>query len=88
MSPMKMFEYMSYGLPIISSDINVLREVLNENNSILVEPENIRKWDIALKELVKNFSLRKSIANEAKLLLEKKYTWAKRAERVIYEIDA
>lgn len=88
MSPMKMFEYMSYGLPIISSDISVLREVLNEKNSILVEPENKKKWDSALKELVKNFPLRKSIANEAKFLLEKKYTWTKRAKRVMDEFDA
>lgn len=87
MSPMKMFEYMSYGLPIISSDIKVLREVLNDKNSILVEPENEIKWDNALKKLAKNFSLRKSIAHEAKFLLEKKYTWATRAERVKDELN-
>ncbi|NIV99675.1 glycosyltransferase, partial [Candidatus Saccharibacteria bacterium] len=37
MSPLKMFEYMSTGKPIVSSDLPVLREVLvHEENALLV----------------------------------------------------
>ena len=39
MSPMKMFEYMAAGVPVISSDLAVLREILiNEKNALLVSP--------------------------------------------------
>ena len=37
MSPMKMFEFMSSGVPFISSDLPVLREILvHEKNCLLV----------------------------------------------------
>ena len=35
-SPLKLFEYMSHKKPIIASDLPVIREVLDEKNSILV----------------------------------------------------
>jgi glycosyltransferase involved in cell wall biosynthesis len=40
MSPLKIFEYMSHKKPIIASDLPVIREVLNESNSLLVECAN------------------------------------------------
>ena len=42
MSPMKMFEYMSSSVPIISSDLPVLRDILTDGeNALLVPPENV-----------------------------------------------
>ncbi|GAG00742.1 unnamed protein product, partial [marine sediment metagenome] len=39
MSPLKMFEYMASGKPIIASDLPALREVLKQGkNAILVDP--------------------------------------------------
>ena len=51
-SPLKMFEYMAYGKAIIASDIPVLREVMDESNSILVDPEDIDGWVRAISELM------------------------------------
>ena len=36
MSPLKMFEYLASGRIIISSNIKVLKEVLNKKNSIIL----------------------------------------------------
>ena len=47
-SPMKLFEYFAFGLPIISSDLPVLREILNGKNSILVTFGNIKNWAEAI----------------------------------------
>ena len=50
MSPLKLFEYMSSGVPIISSDLPVLREILEDRrNALLVPPKNFDSWDEALK---------------------------------------
>jgi glycosyltransferase involved in cell wall biosynthesis len=37
-NPMKMFEYMAAGRPVISADLPSIREVLNEGNAVFCEP--------------------------------------------------
>lgn len=40
MSPVKMFEYMASGRPIIASDLPTIREVLSEEDSFIVQPND------------------------------------------------
>ena len=82
MSPLKIFEYMSHKKVIICSDILVLREVLNEGNSILVDAENSEEWVEAIKKL-QSRELRKSLANNAYNDFLKEYTWKNRIQKVI-----
>ena len=80
-SPLKLFEYMSHKKPIIASDLPVIREVLNEKNSILVECDNTNLWLRAINYLRKSEN-REIIANQA-LLDFSKFTWKKRANRAV-----
>ena len=81
MSPLKIFEYMSYKKAIIASDLAVLREVLSSKNAMLAEPENIKDWVNAINEL-KNQENRETIANNA-LKDFKNYTWKNRALQIV-----
>ena len=81
MSPLKIFEYMSHKKPIIVSDFPVIREVLNDNNSILVNSEDISLWINSIRKL-KNKKTRDSISKQA-LIDFYKYTWKNRALLVI-----
>lgn len=81
MSPLKIFEYMAHKKAIIASDLPVLREVLNETNSILVNPENSIEWIEAIKKL-KDETLREKLSNKA-LSDFQKYTWKNRANSII-----
>lgn len=81
-SPLKLFEYMSASKPIISSDLEVLREILNENNSILVPHNNPDAWVDAIKSL-ENMNLRKKLSKNAYDDIKTKYTWYKRAGNII-----
>ena len=81
MSPLKIFEYMSYKKAIIASDLVVLREVLNPKNAILVEPENIQDWINAINRL-RNQEIRDSIAENA-LRDFKNFSWKSRAFQII-----
>ena len=84
MSPLKMFEYMASGKPIMASDLPVLREVLNQGkNAILVDPDDTDAWVRAIKHLVNNEELRKRIAQQALIDLKQSYTWERRAQKVL-----
>ena len=86
MSPMKMFEYMASGRVIVSSDLPVIREVLNENNSYLVDPENIQEWINVIKEIINNKDMAIDKADKAKEDVLQ-YTWHDRAKQIIRSID-
>ncbi len=80
MSPMKMFEYMSAECAIISSDLPVIREILNENNSLLVDPSNVEEWGEAIDTLSRSAEMIKKISSQAKIDFENKHTWIKRSD--------
>ena len=84
MSPMKLFEYMSTGVPLISSNLIVLKEILKDNhNCLLAEEQNVEEWNNSIIRLLKDKDLRYKLANNAKKELENKYTWLKRVENII-----
>jgi glycosyltransferase involved in cell wall biosynthesis len=87
MSPMKLFEYMSSKKAIISSDLPVLKEVLNSENSILVTPDNVPEWVNAIKKLATEKELRETIAINAYKDFKLKYTWEKRAKNIFNNIS-
>ncbi|KMQ51299.1 glycosyl transferase, group 1 [Chitinispirillum alkaliphilum] len=85
-SPLKLFEYMAARKCIIASDIPVLREVLNENNALLCNPNNIDDWVSAIKVVAGDRNIRNNIAKNAFNDFINNYTWAKRANNIIESI--
>ncbi len=81
MSPIKIFEYMSHKKSIVASDLPVIREVLNEKNSILVKYDDIDSWVSAIKKF-QDFNLRETISNQA-FNDFKNYSWKKRGYFVV-----
>lgn len=83
MSPLKIFEYMASKRPIVSSDHEVLKEVLKHNkNSILCNPSKFQEWITALTRL-KDPKLRKKISDKAYIDFINYYTWDKRVENIL-----
>ena len=80
-SPLKMFDYMAHKKPIIASNIPVLREVLNNDNSILVSADKPAEWIKAIKKL-QDSSIREQLGENA-LHDFNSYTWKNRALEVI-----
>lgn len=53
--PVKLFEYLSYGVPVVSSHLNILNEIILENNcgiSIDIDDFNLKKANNKIKELL------------------------------------
>ena len=83
-SPMKMFEYMAAGRAILSSDLLVLREVLDENNAVLCPPPpgGEAAWAAAFGRLVNDEGLRRKLGLQAQRDVGQ-YAWKERAERTL-----
>ncbi len=78
-SPMKMFEYMAEGRCILSSDLPVIHEILDERCAVFCEPENTDSWEKGLRSVLQDPEFRDRLAAEAKRR-SAAYTWQKRAE--------
>ena len=81
-SPMKLFSYMAGDRPIVASDLPSLREILNENNSVLVESDNPKSLADGIRKVLNNNSLADKISRQA-LMDVQNYTWKKRAKNIL-----
>jgi glycosyltransferase involved in cell wall biosynthesis len=81
-SPMKMFEYMAAGGAIVSADLPIIREVLNETNAIFCEPGNIEEWKFVIELLINDEARRRTLGNQARRDVQG-YTWVSRARRIM-----
>ncbi len=88
MSPLKLFEYMSSGKPVICSDISVLKEILkNGETAYLCSPDNVSEWVDVVEYYKTNKEDMKKVGMVAKKLFEEKYTWSARVRRILDEIS-
>jgi glycosyltransferase involved in cell wall biosynthesis len=86
-SPLKLFEYMGSGRPIICSDLPVLREVLrNGENAMLVAPDDPDELVAAVQRLLAEPELQQTLAAQA-LMDVTRYAWTKRAARILNWMD-
>lgn len=82
MSPIKIFEYMSSRTPIISSDLPVIREVLNDRNSYLVKANDVLAWKDAIQYLINNPNDGKRLSDNAYAYFVENLTWESRAQKI------
>lgn len=82
-SPMKLFEYMASGVPIVASDLPSLREVLRHGeNSWLVQPGDPAGLAAGIVRLLRDPEFAGSLAQTARTEAVK-YTWQQRAATVL-----
>lgn len=68
-------EAMSCGLPVVSSNVGGINEVIrNGKSGILVEKENSESLGQAINRLAEDINLRDKLGKEARIEIEKKYS--------------
>ncbi len=87
MSPLKMFEYMAAGRPIVATDFPSVREVLrNEENALLVPPDSAEEIARGLRRILEDPTLAEALAGRARMDVEA-YTWERRAEHILKVLE-
>lgn len=85
-NPLKMFEYLACGRPILASDLPILREILNEENAVILPGDDVLAWSKALKSLQDSPAKRKALAEAGKRTAAL-FSWQKRAQSVLQDIE-
>ena len=81
-SPLKLFDYMAAGRPIVASDLPAIREVLTDNrNAVLIEAGNPQALTAGIRRLKEDPALAAGLARFA-LDDVREFTWDRRAARL------
>jgi glycosyltransferase involved in cell wall biosynthesis len=87
-SPLKLFEYLTLGRPIVASNLPAIREVLtHERTALLVPPDDPAALAGALERLAADGGLSASLGRAARVLASQ-YTWTERGRRLEAALEA
>lgn len=81
-SPMKLFEYMASGTPIVASDVPSIREILGEEQAQFVAADDPVSLAGGVHALLADATRARERADAAQKRAAE-YTWEKRAERIL-----
>lgn len=84
--PIKQFEYMSCGVPVIGSDLPPIRSFLETYNSgLIVDPTKPSEISAAIVDLLSHEEKRKQLGQNGILAVSEAYNWGKMEEK-LYQI--
>ena len=87
-SPLKMIEYLSAGRSIIASNLPSCAEILvHELNCLLVDPDSVQEWSMAMERLAHDAALRAHLAHGA-AETAKQHTILGRVRRILEHAGA
>jgi glycosyltransferase involved in cell wall biosynthesis len=84
MSPLKLFEYMAAGRPILASDIPALREILADGETaLLLPPGDVPAWAAAVRGLLADPARAASLGARARDEVLARHSWDARAASIL-----
>lgn len=82
-SPVKIYEYLACGKPVVTTKIGQIAEVIRNNwNGFLCEPDNVAEMQEKIATLIKNPSLRTLTGQRAYQTIVQNHSWRKKAEKL------
>ena len=82
--PIKMFEYMAVGLPIIASNFPLWKEIVEGNKcGLTVDPLNPKEIAQAIEYLLEHPELRQEMGENGRRAVIEKYNWEQEAEKLL-----
>ncbi|NWQ39482.1 glycosyltransferase family 4 protein [Bacillus sp. EB106-08-02-XG196] len=82
--PIKLFEYMSAGIPVIASNFSLWKEIVEDSQcGLCVDPLNIEEISEAILWMSKNPEEAKKLGQNGREAILKKYSWENEAARLV-----
>lgn len=82
--PIKMFEYMLAGIPVIASDFPLWRKIIEESNcGILVDPTNQKDLEKAITWVINHPKEAEAMGKNGQKAVLEKYNWNQEAKKLI-----
>lgn len=81
-SPLKLYEYLSCGKPVIATDSEDFKALYEFNAGILVNPENLEELSSKTVSLLTNDNLRKNMGDNARKYALENHSWSHVAKDV------
>jgi glycosyltransferase involved in cell wall biosynthesis len=86
--PVKILDYLAHGLPVVASDLYVVRQLLaHDDNALLVPPEDPETLAAALDRLAADPALRRRLRDGGRASLSRLPTWDDHARGVLEIYD-
>ncbi|MCR4621557.1 MAG: glycosyltransferase [Clostridiales bacterium] len=74
--PIKLFEFMAAGLPIVASNFPLWKKIVEDNNcGICVDPCNSAEVKAACEKLLNNPELAQNMGKTGRAIVENRYSW-------------
>ncbi len=88
-SPLKLFEYMACAVPVVTTRIGQISEVIQHNETgLLYDPEDIEALTSHCLNIIENPKLAQWLGVKASQRVKEKYTWDHNVKRVIEIIES
>lgn len=83
-SPLKLFEYMAVGKPVVASNSGQIKNIIrNGEDGLLFNSGNVKSLILQIEILRNNPHLRQTLGQKAAQKVLKNYVWEKNAQRVL-----
>ncbi|MBK8458515.1 MAG: glycosyltransferase family 4 protein [Phyllobacteriaceae bacterium] len=82
--PVKLFEYMAAGLPVVASDTKINRSIIaGADSGLLVEPENPGAAAAAMKWILDNPEQAEEMGRRGRAAIEERFNWRSELAKLI-----
>lgn len=83
-SPLKLFEYMACGVPVVASDMGQISEVMRDGQTgLLYPPGKFNALVSRCEKLLANPALRRALGGAAAKVVRAKFTWDINAAKTV-----
>ena len=86
--PIKMFEFMAAGLPVVASNFPLWKHIIEDAKcGICVDPQNSEEVKVACKSLIFNPLEAEIMGRNGRQVVEKVYNWGTQEEKLLALYD-